>query len=125
MDCAYMRVHSEKHGRFDACRVSVSALFVMTSILSLLRFTPQKGGKRKISLLLVSSLCSFCGMLCRFYFLAFYGEACGVGGCPLGGVAGVASLSILHYAECSRVPFVTLSIALTFNVGISKAPPRP
>ena len=26
-----MRVHSVKHGRYDACRVSVSALFVMTS----------------------------------------------------------------------------------------------
>jgi hypothetical protein len=27
-----MRVHNVKHGRLDACRVSVSALFVMTSI---------------------------------------------------------------------------------------------
>ena len=29
-----MRVHSVKHGRYDACRVSVSALFVMTSFFS-------------------------------------------------------------------------------------------
>ena len=34
-----MRVHSVKHGRYDACRVSVSALFVMTSFF-LLRFSP-------------------------------------------------------------------------------------
>ena len=35
-----MRVHSVKHGRYDACRVSVSALFVMTSFFFLLRFSP-------------------------------------------------------------------------------------
>ena len=36
-----MRVHSEKHGRHRTCRVSVYALFVMTSFFFLLRFSPH------------------------------------------------------------------------------------
>ena len=50
-----MRVHSVKHGRYDACRVSVSALFVMTSFFSCsVSLRKIKGGKRSASLLIIT-----------------------------------------------------------------------
>ena len=41
-----MRVHSVKHGRHRTCRVSVSALFVMTSFF-FAPFLSAKRGKEK------------------------------------------------------------------------------
>ena len=48
----------------------------------------------------------------------------GVGGCPLGGVAG-ASSPYPSTASFSRVPFVTLSIALELDSSIAEREDPP